>query len=228
MATPYKANNKKYYISVFLSHTEPKPSRILKPTMTKPIPPKSIHGVKKLLQTRLYKAVEKINTFEQEKKIIRECITNQIAQREQAESILIRLESVQPYPQEVLEQLTDELEIVEKFDWKYIALIQEKSMSLIQSIHEDIIELKSIAEEAQQLIQETKPYKPTSSESTTPHQTQALTAMEQAIQKYWINYDPNNIPTQKSVSNFIAEQLGKPIRDRFTDELARAIKPDHI
>ena len=58
--------------------------------------------------------------------------------------------------------------------------------------------------------------------------TPSIEAMQAAIKTFWLSYDPSNIPTQKMVSNFIAEQLGEPIRNRFSDELARAIKPDNL
>ncbi|TNF82810.1 hypothetical protein FGE05_10900 [Pseudomonas sp. ICMP22404] len=62
-------------------------------------------------------------------------------------------------------------------------------------------------------------------ELTFPYTTRALSAAQQATVKFWIGYDPERPPLQKSVQSFISEQ-GIPIRQAA--ELASAIKPDNV
>ncbi len=62
--------------------------------------------------------------------------------------------------------------------------------------------------------------------------TQKLKAMLDAQNKFWLNYDKENLPSQKAISNFISEQLGLTLTtkgtNRTADELAKAIQPDEI
>jgi len=60
---------------------------------------------------------------------------------------------------------------------------------------------------------------------TFPYATRALEAAQQATVKFWIDYDPERPPLQKSVQSFIAER-GIPVRQAA--ELASAIKPDNV
>ncbi|WP_092278017.1 hypothetical protein [Pseudomonas prosekii] len=60
---------------------------------------------------------------------------------------------------------------------------------------------------------------------TFPYATKALEAARQATLKFWIDYDPERPPLQKSVQSFIAER-GIPARQAA--ELASAIKPDNV
>lgn len=149
-----------------------------------------------------------------------------------------QVESITLPSDEVVNDLVDELEIIEKFDWQYVAEVQEKCTSLILAAYEEPLRLKALNDQfLSRLIkavrQQVKPSKNSQNsdvESDIPtienYSTPSLAAMRAAIEQFWLNHDENKPPTQKAVSNFIAEQLGKPIRDRFTDELARAIKPE--
>lgn len=58
-----------------------------------------------------------------------------------------------------------------------------------------------------------------------PYETSELVAMQAAAQKYWIDFDRNRPPLQKTVSSFIAERLGLATANRKTDALAGAIRP---
>ncbi|WP_149087674.1 hypothetical protein [Pseudomonas prosekii] len=60
---------------------------------------------------------------------------------------------------------------------------------------------------------------------TFPYTTRALSAAQQATIKFWIEYDPERPPLQKSVQSFISER-GIPVRQAA--ELASAIKPDNV
>jgi hypothetical protein len=62
--------------------------------------------------------------------------------------------------------------------------------------------------------------------------TRKLKVMLDAQNMFWLNYDKENLPSQKAISNFITEQLGlnqttKGI-NRTAAELAKAIQPDEI
>lgn len=58
-----------------------------------------------------------------------------------------------------------------------------------------------------------------------PYETQDLRSMQLAASKYWVNYDRNRPPLQKTVSAYIAEQIGLSCANRKTDTLAAAIRP---
>lgn len=136
---------------------------------------------------------------------------------------------------EIVDDLIDELELIEKYDWQYIATVQEKCTALIQATYEEPLRLKTMLDQIYcnlmesvrgNLSAEERPVQDDETNSDN-YSTASLEAMRLAIDKFWLKSDENKIPTQKAVSNYIAEQLSKPIRDRFTDELARAIKPEN-
>lgn len=58
-----------------------------------------------------------------------------------------------------------------------------------------------------------------------PYETPELKAMQAAAQKYWLDFDRNRPPLQKTVSSFIAERLGLAAANRKTDAFAGAIRP---
>lgn len=58
-----------------------------------------------------------------------------------------------------------------------------------------------------------------------PYPTAEITAMEAAAQHFWVNFDHDRPPLQKTVSSFIAERLGLNGPNRTTNTLAAAIRP---
>jgi len=66
--------------------------------------------------------------------------------------------------------------------------------------------------------------------NTFPVMTEKLKAMLKAQKKYWIDYEPTNLTTQKNISISICETLGiDPVKgNRGVDELTKAIQPDEI
>jgi hypothetical protein len=161
-----------------------------------------------------------------------------IGSPEEVHSLREQISSLSVPSIEVVNDLIDELNIIERFDWQYIAEIQEKCTSLILAAYEEPLRLKAmnhqifsrLMDAVRQHIKASSCHQNSASETDVPtlenYSTPSLEAMRSAIEQFWLNHDENKPPTQKAVSNFIAEQLGKPIRDRFTDELARAIKPE--
>ena len=202
--------------------------------MNKQVSTKNIHSVKAQFQARLRNAREKTKSFSGEQKAVVSLIQGFVPDylsQDIADELITRTQSLTVFSPDLLEQQLDELEIAEKYDWQFIANTQEQCMSIVQSIQESVIELREIALSAYEVAFDKLPKSPPQLKQTDNQEqytTAPLAAMQTAIQKFWLEYDASNIPTQKAVSNFIAEQLGKPIRDRFTDELARAIKPDHL
>jgi len=69
-----------------------------------------------------------------------------------------------------------------------------------------------------------------SEENVFPIMTKKLKAMLAAQKKYWVDYDPTNLTTQKNISISICEILGiDPLKgSRGVDELTKAIQPDDI
>ncbi|MGF6141322.1 hypothetical protein [Pseudomonas laurylsulfatiphila] len=61
--------------------------------------------------------------------------------------------------------------------------------------------------------------------SSFSHMTFELKAMQLAANHFWVTYEKERPPLQKSVSNFIAEKLGLTGPNRKTDALAAAIRP---
>lgn len=58
-----------------------------------------------------------------------------------------------------------------------------------------------------------------------PYVTDRIEAMRKAAALFWVDYDKQRPPLQKTVSSFIAEQLGMDAPNRTTDTLAAAIRP---
>ncbi|WP_295471165.1 hypothetical protein [uncultured Pseudomonas sp.] len=59
-----------------------------------------------------------------------------------------------------------------------------------------------------------------------PYSTRQLNAMKKAAEHFWISFDHQRPPLQKTVSVFIAESLGLDGPNRTTNTLAAAIRPD--
>ncbi|MNJ44722.1 hypothetical protein D3C77_397870 [compost metagenome] len=68
-------------------------------------------------------------------------------------------------------------------------------------------------------------YEVTPGAVTFPYVTKALHAASAAASTFWVDYDPDRPPLQKTVQSFLVEQ-GIPVRQAV--ELASAIKPDSM
>lgn len=197
-----------------------------------------LHSLKHRIQSRLEQAKLVSKQIQLDKENTLHLIT-QLGDQMELEQIKTELESLRAMSTEVIDDLLDELEVVEKYDWRYIADVQEKSTALILASYEQPLILKNVHEkivcqltdlfrmQTQNNLSATTVQLPPDKNPITDYSTPSFEALKSAISKFWLNHSENDTPpTQKAVSNYIAEQLGKPIRDRFTDELARAIKPD--
>lgn len=201
-----------------------------------------MHSLKHRMQSRLEQAKLRTEQLHEDKenalKLIQQ-LGGLFASLEESHQFKTEIDSLRIASNEVIDDLLDELEIIEKYDWPYIAEVQEKSTALILASYEEPLRLKAMHEKIIcKLTNSFSRYTKSNgnqtvfpeeqqAEQTKDYSTPSLEAMKSAIEKFWLSYDEGDTPpTQKAVSNYIAEQLGKPIRDRFTDELARAIKPD--
>lgn len=200
-----------------------------------------LHSFRHRMQTRLTQVKSIAEQLAEDKKIILNLLMEYggfIGTPDEIHQYRAQVESINVPSDEVVNDLVDELEIIEKFDWQYVAEVQEKCTSLILAAYEEPLRLKALndqlfsrlIEAVRQNIKSPNDSQNSANENNNPtvdnYSTPSLAAMRAAIEQFWLNHDENKPPTQKAVSNFIAEQLGKPIRDRFTDELARAIKPE--
>jgi len=61
-----------------------------------------------------------------------------------------------------------------------------------------------------------------------PYLTSQVDAMQKAAQRFWIDFDRQRPPLQKTISSFIADLLGLDGPNRTTNTLAAAIRPDDV
>jgi hypothetical protein len=141
-----------------------------------------------------------------------------------------------------IQNVIQEVDVVTQITWQEMSELQERYLNVFILSNEQPSEIRRQLTELMQRITEQAlkkakaalrkkiPLAP--SDPVKEYSTPSIAAMQAAIQKFWLNYHsnshPQQSPTQKQVSNFIADQLGEPIKNRMTDELARAIKPEGI
>jgi len=132
-----------------------------------------------------------------------------------------------------------EIENLETATWQELFELQEKYLKIHALSHDLPSNIQNVLNEiyrqyAEKASKKLKiPSKAKRSIPSTPnpiekYSTPSLTAMKAAIQRFWLEYDPKKPPAQKEISNFIADMLKEPSRNRMTDELARAIKPEGL
>lgn len=198
-----------------------------------------LHSLKHRIQSRLEQAKLISEQLQADKEVAINIIQNieSHINPEDMHQIKAEIETIGTTSTDIIDNLLDELEIIEKYDWRYVTDVQDKSTALILASYEEPLRLKTILENiifklADAVSRATDSHKDQNTgdeeqKTSEIYSTPSLKAMQLAIEKFWRNHEGGQTPpTQKAVSNYIAEQLGKPIRDRFTDELARAIKPD--
>ena len=134
------------------------------------------------------------------------------------------------------------LENMDTVTWKELSEFQERFFSFSILAYQQSLDFQHNLNSALQQIIKIAVKKPKNSQKKTApskipvtvvepiqqYSTPAIQAMDIAIKEFWLDFDGKKPPTQKQVSNFIAEKIGEPIRNRFTDELARAIKPANV
>lgn len=171
-----------------------------------------------------------------------EKLTNGFIKKSELDSILTVLEQGVAPINDNIDEMIQELEGLESATWKELSEFQERFFSFNILAYQQSLDFQQNLNSALQQVLTTAVKKPKAPQKkSTPtkllakveepvmkYSTPALQAMSAAIKEFWLEYDVQQPPTQKQVSNFIAEQIGEPIRNRFTDELARAIKSENI
>lgn len=200
-----------------------------------------LHSFRHRMQSRLERVKSVAKQLAEDKKSTLDLIMQfggHIGTPEEVHQLREQVDALSISCVEIVNDLIDELDIIEKFNWQSVAEIQEKCTSLVLAAYEEPLCLKALNDRIFDRLMEAVRRSLKASEAVSDdcvdgnkvsierYSTPSLEAMKSAIQNFWLHHDDSKPPTQKAVSNYIAEQLGKPIRDRFTDELARAIKPE--
>lgn len=100
--------------------------------------------------------------------------------------------------------------------------------NLLKNIHRiDEEEAGVVAQKTTFTLPQRSPvtYEVTPGAVTFPYATKALHAASAAASTFWVDYDPDRPPLQKTVQSFLVEQ-GIPVRQAV--EIASAIKPDSM
>ena len=198
---------------------------------------KNRYGMRlQLLKTPLGSTVEEfleIRTF-------LEKLTKPFLPKTELEVMLHDLEQCYEPATTNIDDLIQELNNLDSATWKELSEFQEKFFSLnIQAYQQSLDFQQKLNTTLQQILKlavkkpKTAPKKKhpepvKEDEPLIKYSTPAMKAMGAAITVFCLDFDGQKPPTQKQVSNFIAEKIGEPIRNRFTDEMARAIKPEGI
>ncbi len=201
-----------------------------------------VHNFKSRMLMRLHLTQSSIAVLEAElaeMKTFLLAIPQDIFAKKDAENFIEPFTDKTNNSQIQLQSAIEEIETLAQITWQEMAELQEKFLGVFILSYEQPLEIRRQFTELMQSITD-KALKKAKSASrkkapvvTQPnpvkdYSTPSMAAMQAAIQEFWLNHNPNKPPTQKQVSNFIADQLGEPIKNRMTDELARAIKPEGI
>ena len=176
----------------------------------------------------------------EEMKTFIQSLPKDFLQKSDAECVINSLGGELNCGESCVQNLILEVESLTEVTWREVSEWQEKYLNIYILSNEQPMEMRRQFAALMQTITEKalKKVKTASRKKVTPvapmakpdpvkeYSTPLIVAMQSAIQKFWLNYDPNKLPTQKEVSNFIADQLGEPMRNRMTDDLVKAIRPD--